>query len=295
MNKSILSFTILVLLLCNQKSLAQKRDTVYMKDNQMIVCKIYKIRNNRLHYYTFFHGLKIDNKVNLKDIEKYTLHRKSKIEPDIKYDSLPKPVVDETYPSFRIKTELFQWAGLKPNIYFEYKFRKRTALELGFLYNFTGVTWSAPYFTLGGGRGGQYRWVECWTLKGYSIGLGYKYYFRPTKYLAIKCKGDFLNFGGSIRTSERRQDQQSEIMNRKDVNLQILVGFENKRKSNYFREIYLGLGVMSINEKHSVLKNNVVNGYYLGRKYVDSKIAFVVPTIHFGINIGWKSIPKKHR
>ena len=36
-----------------------------------------------------------------------------------------------------------------------------TGIEFGLLYNCTGVTWSAPYYTLGAFGGDQFRWVEC--------------------------------------------------------------------------------------------------------------------------------------
>ncbi len=201
--------------------------------------------------------------------------------------------VDETFPSFRIKTEILQLVGLKPNIYVEYKFRKGIGIELGLLYNFTGVTWAAPYFILSTQH--QYRWVEYWNLKGYSADFGVKFYKKPTKFISIKCRYDWLNFGGSIRTSERNQDQQSEIMTREDLHLQLIMGFEKKKKTHFYGEFYFGAGLLFIEERHAILEDNIVNGYYLGKKYVKSSNSYVTPTFHIGYNLGYKSIPKKYR
>ena len=160
-------------------------------------------------------------------------------------------------------------------------------IEFGLLYNCTGVTWSAPYYTLGAFGGDQFRWVECWNLKGWGADLGVKFYYKPTKFISVKCKGDWLNFNKNVFIGEREDDQRNEKMNRYDINLQVVYGTETKRRSNYFREIYVGIGVLCAIETHSIMKD-----YWSDDRVKSSSVNFV-PTIHFGINLGWKTIPKR--
>ena len=47
--------------------------------------------------------------------------------------------------SFRIKTEIVQFSGLNPNIFFEHKFNPKFAYNLGITYHTNGIIWTAPY------------------------------------------------------------------------------------------------------------------------------------------------------
>ena len=205
---------------------------------------------------------------------------------DLFAQSAEDSVTSKSFRSFRIKMELVSFTGLNPNLYFEYKINKNYGLNLGFLYHFTGIIWTAPYLL----RKEFYEYQEWLALKGYGVDFGIKYYSAPTKYYSLRCIIDLLNFKKTLQYGESLSSRRNENLVRKDIRIQLLRGFEIKNKSHYFREIFYGVGLLIVNEHYKY--GFFESSYNPPSKFTNGIDNYIVPTFHFGINIGWKSIPK---
>lgn len=186
-------------------------------------------------------------------------------------------------PSFRIKTELVSFSGLNPNLYCEYQFNKNIALNLGFLYHFNGIIWTAPYLL----SKDKFENDEWWHLKGIGLDFGIKYYTKSTKYYSLKIKGGFLKYNGSVVTPGLK-DSRPETVYKNSINIQFLKGFEYINSKHGFKELFFGIGLMIINKTYTYW---IYNTYPLPPHYniVKGKDIFAVPTFHFGYNIGFKT------
>lgn len=193
-------------------------------------------------------------------------------------DTLVK--IDKTYPSFKIKTELVNWTGLNPNLYFDYKINKIIGVNAGILYHFTGIIWTAPYVMSNDNI------LEWSYLRGYGVDLGIKLYSKPTKYYYFSCKIDRLSLNRLLYWSERREDQEFATINYLDLHIRLLRGIEYFKNKSFFKEIYYGIGLLIIEKKYDIKSP----GEFLTSRPIQSVGVdnYIVPTFHFAFNIGWK-------
>jgi hypothetical protein len=146
--------------------------------------------------------------------------------------------IDKTYPLLKIKTELVNWTGLNPNLYLDYKINKIIGLNVGILYHFTGIIWSAPQIIF---KGNALEWSY---LRGIGFDLGIKLYSKPTKYYYFSCKIDRLSLNRHLYWGESVEAQESGTVNYQDLHLRLLRGYEFYTRKSFYKEIYFGIGLI---------------------------------------------------
>ncbi|MBI5539214.1 MAG: hypothetical protein HY951_04095 [Bacteroidia bacterium] len=193
--------------------------------------------------------------------------------------------IDKTFPLLKIKTELVNWTGLNPNIYFDYKLNNKIGINVGVLYHFTGIIWTAPNVML---KGNIYEWSY---LHGLGLDLGIKFYSKPTKYYYFSCKVDKLSFPPrQINAGESMNDYKTGSVKYYDIHLRLLRGYEFYSKKSFLTEIYFGIGLIIAHRQYDLHS-------YVSWGNMSSNVGFnnyVIPTIHFAYNFGWQ-LKNKHR
>jgi len=195
-------------------------------------------------------------------------------------DSMPN--IDDTYPSFRIKSEIVKLSGLNPNIYVDYKIDSLFGLNLGVLYYSNGIIWTAPHLMIN-----EFDPKELLS-KGLGFDFGIKFYTNTTKYISINFETKFLNYSGYNSPSES-QNRMYMDLTRNDYQIKLFRGFENEDQSKKIREIYFGVGLLIIDKTY---KYQIYSGMPVPPEIINGKKEFTTLTFHFGYNLGRKLVHK---